>query len=135
MEEKERYELLEVFEDGSFCWYLKDNDTKLLKPLVNLYNCVDLLNQQDKQINELKEYLKSVQYCKTQINEQDYRLRKENLLLTKQLHDLSKKIVEEIKKVSDTAILGSGEIYDYTITAKNLDTILKKYGGENETTK
>ena len=26
--------------------------------------------------NELKEYLKSVQYCKTQINEQNYRLRR-----------------------------------------------------------
>lgn len=45
MKEKERYELQEIFEDGSFHWYLKDNDTKLLKPLVNLYNCVDLLNQ------------------------------------------------------------------------------------------
>ena len=54
MEENERYELQEVFEDGSFCWYLKDNDTKLLKPLVSLHNCVDLLNQQDKQIKELQ---------------------------------------------------------------------------------
>lgn len=54
MEEKERYELQEVFEDGFFYWHLKDNDTKLLKPL-NLYNFVDLLNQQDKHIKELEE--------------------------------------------------------------------------------
>ena len=56
----------------------------------------------------------------------------ENAQLKQQLHDLPKRIVEDIKKVSDTAILGSGEVYDYTITAKNLDTILKKYGGEDE---
>lgn len=54
MKEKERFELQEVFEDGSFHWCLKDNDTKLLKPLVNLYNCVDLLNQQDARIKELE---------------------------------------------------------------------------------
>ena len=36
-----------------------------------------------------------------------------------QLHDLPNKIVEEIKKVSDTVILWwSSEVYDYTITAK-----------------
>ena len=69
---------------------------------------------------------------KTQVNEQNYRLRKENLLLTKQLNDLPKKIVEYIKKVSDTAILGNGEVYNYTITAKNLGTILEKYGDKNE---
>ena len=63
------------------------------------------------------------------LNEQD----KENHQLKQQLHDLPNKIVEEIKKVSDTVILWwSSEVYDYTITAKNLDTILKKYGGKYE---
>lgn len=57
MEEKERYELQEVFEDGSFHWCLKDNDTKLLKPLVNLHDCVDLLNQQDQKIKDLEDKL------------------------------------------------------------------------------
>lgn len=60
MEEKERYELQEVFEDDSFHWCLKDNDTKLLKPLVNLHNCVDLLNQQDRLINCYKKELKNL---------------------------------------------------------------------------
>ena len=32
MKETERYELQEIFEDGSFHWCLKDNDTKLLNP-------------------------------------------------------------------------------------------------------
>ena len=59
-------------------------------------------------------------------------LKQENQQLEQQLYDLPKKIVGDIKKVSVTAILGSGEVYDYTITAKNLDTILKKYGGGNE---
>lgn len=58
MEEKERYELQEVFEDGSFHWCLKDNDTKLLKSIISLHNCVDLLNQQDKRIKELEEETK-----------------------------------------------------------------------------
>lgn len=61
MEEKDRYELQEVFEDDSFHWCLKDNDTKLLKPLVSLHNCVDLLNQQNKRIKELeKNHIESV---------------------------------------------------------------------------
>lgn len=51
---KERYELQEVFEDGSFYWCLKDNDTKLFKPLVNLHTSVDLLNRQDARIKELE---------------------------------------------------------------------------------
>lgn len=65
MEEKERYELQEVFEAGSFYWCLKDNDTKLLKPLVHLHNCVDLLNQQDKEIKKIKKELSKYKSYKT----------------------------------------------------------------------
>lgn len=72
MEEKERYELQEVFEDGSFYWCLKDNNSKLLKPLVNLYNCVDLLNQQSKRIKELEETLERARQREVIIH-QNYR--------------------------------------------------------------
>ena len=55
--------------------------------------------------------------------------------LQKQLHDLPKKIVEEIKE-NNTYLNSSkpnqkNHIYDsYLIEAKTLDSILKKYGGK-----
>ncbi len=96
MEEKERYDLQEVFEYGSFYWCLKDNDTKLLKPLVNLYDCVDLLNQQDKEIKKIKKELSKYKSYKT-IDERirdlenlysDYK--KENQQLMKKVADFEK---------------------------------------------
>lgn len=72
MKEKDRYELQEVFEDDSFHWCLKDNDTKLLKPLVSLHNCVDLLNQQAQRIKELEETLKKARQREVIIH-QNYR--------------------------------------------------------------
>ena len=57
--------------------------------------------------------------------------------LKQQLHDLPKKIVDEIKE-NNTYFNSSkpnqkNHIYDsYLIEAKTLDSILKKYGGEDE---
>ena len=103
MEEKERYEYF--FGTNT----IKDNKTN------QFYGCVvDLLNQQDKENQQLKQ----------------------------QLHDLPKKIVEEIRDFA-------GDYWDFNIceecgnvpdlnilTTKDfneiLDAILEKYGGEDE---
>ena len=95
--EKERYELQEISEDGFFYWYLKDNDTKLLKPIVDLHNCVKLLNQQDARIKELEEQNKNLEYAR-QLSyksllgvEDDYQdLKQENKQLKQQLSDEEK---------------------------------------------
>lgn len=93
--EKERYELQEVFEDGSFHWYLRDNDTKLLEPLIDLHNCVDLLNQQNTKIKELEEQLSVVTMyhgCDILINE------------LKQKNQQLKESKEHFKKVAENAV-------------------------------
>ena len=61
-------------------------------------------------------------------------LYQENQQLRQQLHDLPKKIVEEIENELLPEFSGS-EDYEhkyYIITKRILDRILKKYGGENE---
>ena len=55
----------------------------------------------------------------------------------KQLHDLPKKIVEEIRDVAGDYWEECGNVPDlYTLTMEDfdeiLDTILKKFGGEDE---
>ena len=95
---------------------IKDNKTN------QFYGCVvDLLNQQDKRIKELEN---------------------ENQQRKQQLHDLPKKIVEEIRDVA-------GDYWDFniceecgnvpdlnTLTMEDfdeiLDTILEKFGGKDE---
>ena len=115
MEEKERYEV-HIYDDVCVDLY---NNGVLDKSINDTYKLEKLLNQQDKELSKLRASYQQV--------------KEENSQLKQQLHDLPKKIVEEIKKVSDTVILWwSSEVYDYTITAKNLDTILKKYGDKNE---
>ena len=66
--------------------------------------------------------------------------RRENQQLKQQLHDLSKKIVEEIRTYCNLKEFNP-EFVDkehqecivyYTELIDFLDTILKKYGGENE---
>ena len=95
---------------------IKDNKTN------QFYGCVvDLLNQQDKRIKELEN---------------------ENKQLKQQLHDLPKKIVEEIR----IELNNIGEVGDYFDTETDeetnllkqsdieniLDAILKKFGDKNE---
>lgn len=104
------------------------NDLLLLREnkhhndLIEAFNTLNVLKEENQRLHT--ELSQKVDYIHEMIEIEEQ--------LKQQLHDLSKKIVEEIKKVSDTTTLGSGEVYDYTITAKNLDTILKKYGVENE---
>ena len=112
MEEKERYEYF--FGTNT----IKDNKTN------QFYGCaVDLLNQQSKRIKELEQEIQQ---------------------LKQQLHDLPKKIVEEIR---DCLLDVSNGWWRYFMTDgceylllsdlqgcldETIDTILKKYGGEDE---
>ena len=96
---------------------IKDNKTN------QFYGCVvDLLNQQDKRIKELEE---------------------EKQQLKQQLHELPKKIVEEIKlqlfnhfKVKNIEEYGKLPLIDSLFTADTvieiLDTILEEFGGKDE---
>ena len=111
MEEKERYEI-HIYDD--ICVGLYDNGV-LDKSINDTYKLEKLLNQQDKENQQLKQ----------------------------QLHDLPKKIVEEISKElkslyknypiiysEDKDIVKS--CYDRDSVNKILDTILEKYGDKNE---
>ena len=122
MEEKERFEWNSRFDEA-----IKDNQTG------DIVNAVEVLNKQDKRIKDLEDLVIEYKNKLYRRLDQVDNLIEKNKQLKQQLYDLPKKIVEEIKKVSDTVILWwSSEVYDYTITAKNLDTILKKYGGKDE---
>ena len=103
MEEKERYEVISPSLNGYA--YIHDFKTD---NVLNTYDSCDLLNQQDKRINEL---------CQ------------ENQQLKQQLHDLPKKIVEEIKdKIPEIGGMKCEIIIDDFLTLNTLlDTILKKY--------
>ena len=104
MEEKERY-VIRYDLDYNRCLI----DTEKNQGVGDYIQIVKLLNQQDKRIKELKE---------------------ENQQLKQQLHELPKKIVEEVEK-NFTEYLplkyktGAG-FYS------RLNAILKKYGGEDE---
>lgn len=110
MEEKERYEI-HMYDD--VCVDLYDNGV-LDKYINDTYKLEELLNQQSKRIKELEN---------------------ENQQLKQQLHDLPKKIVGEIKK----ELYDCGKTYledepyiEICIIQGILNTILKKYGGEDE---
>ena len=109
MEEKEKYKVMSPSLNGYA--YIHDFKTD---NVLNTYDSCDLLNQQDKENQQLKQ----------------------------QLHDLPKKIVEEIRDVA-------GDYWDFNIceecgnvpdlnilTTKDfneiLDALLEKYGGEDE---
>ena len=147
MEEKERYEWNSRFDEA-----IKDNQTG------DIVNAVEILNKQDKRIKELEETNKvlSNELTKNSILKQDHietccgipifeipKIKEENQQLKQQLHDLPKKIVGEIKEWIKSQIIycgGKADEVDILIAnASNqvledlqniLDTILKKYGGE-----
>ena len=145
MEEKERY-IIDRFDEDIF-------DTKKEYYPSNQTIC-EIINKQDKRIKELEETNKELEIkldkCVTELvnaeNLVSY-LENENQQLKQQLHDLPKKIVEEIRKWGQKHYnwVGDGTGYDgqdynecigfnMAIDQLNeiLDTILKKYGGEDE---
>ena len=152
MEEKERYEI-HIYDD--ICVDLYDNGV-LDKSINDTYKLEELLNQQSKRIKELENKLDIVrkkdiiirQNCRQgyiKDLEEMNNLREENQQLNQQLHDLPKKIVEEIKEwIKSQIIYCGGKANEVDILIANasnqvledlqniLDTILKKYGGEYE---
>ena len=115
MKEKERFELF-----GEHC--IKDNNPDARCQLLNAYVACVILNEQDKRIKELEQ---------------------ENQQLKQQLHDLPKKIVEEIKlqlfnhfKVKNIEEYGKLPLIDSLFTTDTvieiLDTILEKFGEKYE---
>lgn len=153
MEEKERYRFFEtVIQDTEY------QNTDVPQSLMDKTLCCIRLNEQDARIKELEE---ENQQLKQQLAESEKALEakesvnriykatltlkdsdfsdlvRENAKLKQQLHDLPKKIVDEIKE-NNTYLNSSkpnqkNHIYDsYLIEAKTLDSILKKYGGEDE---
>lgn len=133
MEEKERYII-----DKSTNYYTNTIvDTKINTYYGNVEEHIDLLNKQNKENQQLKQQLaESKEENKKLVKALNgdifinYKVPMENAKLKQQLHDLPKKIVEDIEK-NFTEYLplkyktGAG-FYS------RLNTILKKYGGENE---
>ena len=136
MEQKERYEWNSRFDEA-----IKDNQTG------DIVNAVEVLNKQDKQIKELEEMqkvYKEISYNETLQTFELNNIKSENQKLKQQLHDLPKKIVSEIK---DCLLDFSNGWWRYFVTDgceymlssdlqgcldETIDTILKKYGGEDE---
>lgn len=110
MEEKERY-INQVFGlKGHYKEYVFDT---YLSDKIEFNECYKVLNQQNEKIKELEE---------------------ENQQLKQQLNDLPKKIVEEIEEeiVKYDLLKNSPNEAGYCMFDSILDTILEKYGGENE---
>ena len=128
MEGKERYEWDKI-EEECYEW-IRDTETVNQSLYYYLKTVAHLLNQQDKRIKELELLLKADKKIETNSLNGFEKLRKENQQLKQQLHELPKKILEEVEK-NFTEYLplkyktGAG-FYS------RLNAILKKYGGEDE---
>ena len=139
MEEKERYEI-HIYDD--ICVDLYDNGV-LDKSINDTYKLEELLNQQSKRIKELeeelddakKDYIPKLEFGLQRANKMGRDAEKENQQLKQQLHELPKKIVEEIKRqmgsIEDILInCGNGKEDALCWFNECLDSILKKYGEE-----
>ena len=123
---EERFKLF-----GKHC--IKDNSPDARPQLFDIYAACVILNEQDQYIKKLEQENLSLQEQSIRDNQNWI---EETTKLKQQLHDLPKKIVGDIgielysKAMS---ITGTGvncvRLYDIQ---KILDTILKKYGGEDE---
>ena len=134
MEEKERFEFGQrtLFDSGeevtTFDGFNLDDFMQII---------CKLLNQQDKQIKELEEENLSLQEQSIRDNQNWI---EETTQLKQQLHDLPKKIVEEIRDDMSKRIIekqikwGDNIQIGFICNAINecLDAILKKFGGEDE---
>ena len=119
MEEKERYVYHEVSNEVETYECYWDN-----QECCELFDDKAVLNRLNEQDYELKK-----------LNQENIKLIKENRQLKQQLHDLPKKIVEDSKNYKGCYFdwkIGEKIFPAFKITEEDLDTILKKYGGENE---
>ena len=147
MEEKERYEWNSPYDSA-----VRDNKND------DIINAIERLNEQDKRIKELEEELakQKEKYdklygCYKKTSNEDlydkYRLAEETQQLKQQLHDLPKKIVEEItNELSNNTSLyfeirestsahcpnKEYEWFNYVRFRNYINAILKKFGAEDE---
>ena len=142
MEEKERYEI-HIYDD--ICVDLYDNGV-LDKSINDTYKLEKLLNQQSKRIKELEEelddakrdYIPKLEFGLQRANKMGRDAEKENQQLKQQLAEIVEKIKEQLIKRLNT-IAGYGRMttdelsfFIETEFGSDLDSILKKDGGENE---
>ena len=134
MEEKERFEFGQrtLFDSGeevtTFDGFNLDDFMQII---------CKLLNQQDKRIKELEQENLSLQEQSIRDNQNWI---EETTQLKQQLHDLPKKIVEEIRDDMSKRIIekqikwGDNIQIGFICNAINecLDTILEKFGGKDE---
>ena len=146
MEEKERYELVE--EDFAYAIVDNEKHKTYQNDCFDFSNICDLLNRQDKENQKLCQQI-------VNLNKENNKLRefKDDILRVQaepyrfykkiqQLHDLPKKIVEEIRDIAEdywdfNICEECGNVPDLNaLTTKDFEeilaTILKKYGGEDE---
>lgn len=139
MEEKERY-TIESFEIEEPSVIFDNKTNQIILTLVDynydeITHLKDLLNHYFKRIKELEEENKKLIKALNGDIFINYKVPMENAKLKQQLHDLPKKIVREIKK----ELYDCGRTYledepyiEICIVQGILDTILKKFGGEDE---
>lgn len=113
-------------------------DDERIKDLTNLYGKYAQENQQLKiRVKNLKEKI-SIQLNNNadNVNFMENQ-RKENQQLKQQLHELSQDIFGEIKKKSFKCYAPEDKkkITEYILDSQTFDTILKKYGVQNENNK
>lgn len=123
MEEKDRYySVIDCNED----FVIRDCESN--QTCKSLFEVKTLLNYQNREINRLTKMLYTTTKHADKLNEENNKLNKENQKL-KQLHDLPKKIVEEVEKCFTEYL----PLHDKTGAwfYGQLNAILKKYGGTN----
>lgn len=125
MEEKERYGCRYI--RGEFDVFIDNETDKYL----TIQEVKHLLNQQDKRIKELEQENLSLQEQSIRDNQNWI---EETTQLKQQLHDLPNKIVREIEEeiIKYDLLKNFPNEAGYCMLDSILDTILKKYGVENE---
>lgn len=94
-------------------------------------------DEKDQKISDLEARLAENKEQLIDMNEKSNKIKKESYYLKQQLHELPKKIVEDIKiqmgSIEDILInCGNGKEDALSWFNECLDSILKKYGGEDE---
>lgn len=142
MEEKERYySVIDCNED----FVIRDCDSG--RTCKSLFEVKTLLNYQDREINRLTKMLYTTTKHADKLNEENNKLNKENQKLKQQLHDLPKKIVEEItNELSNNTSLyfemrestsahcpnKEYEWFNYVRFRNYINAILEKFGEKDE---
>lgn len=129
---EKRFEVREIWKDNDYCYVLCDNERgETMSSGYADENIINLLNEQDKKIKELKETIKLL----TKYNEQgqsimqdNERLNKENQKLKQSQNSKAIEVLERAKIEFETYY--ADNIWNYPEWIDNQITELR--GGENE---